>query len=265
MTDSQNLTVALVQTSLYWKDKVANMAMLEEKIWGVEEKVDLIILPEMFSTGFSMDAEELAEPMNLHVCRWMQQMASQKKATLTGSVIINVDGDFYNRLLWVSPDGLIQHYDKRHLFRMAEEEKAFSPGARQPIFKLKGWNICPQICYDLRFPIWSRNSLIDGKLAYDMVFYVASWPAARVVAWDALLRARAIENLAYSIGVNRVGEDGNGLAYNGHSGVYDFKGQQLELMEDHESITLITLDKDSLDEYRAKFPAWMDSDEFSIL
>ena len=265
MIKSPQLNIALIQTNLYWKDKVANLAMLEEKIWQIEVAVDLIILPEMFPTGFSMDAAELAEPMNLNVCKWMRQMASQKNATIAGSAIIQVDGKFYNRLLWVSPDGMIQHYDKRHLFRMADEDQSFSAGDRLPIFELNGWKICPQVCYDLRFPIWSRNRMIDGELAYDLIFYVASWPAARVSAWDALLPARAIENLSYSIGVNRVEADGNGVQYNGHSAVYDFKGKQVEYLGEKEKTAIISLDRQALDSYREKFPAWMDSDSFSIL
>jgi predicted amidohydrolase len=264
MIKSPELSIALVQTQLYWKDKVANLAMLEEKLWEIEKEIDLIILPEMFPTGFSMDASELAEPMNLTICKWMVQMAEQKKAAITGSAIIKVDGKYYNRLLWVSSDGMIQHYDKRHLFRMADEDQSFSGGDRLPIFELNGWKICPQVCYDLRFPVWSRNRMLDGKLGYDLIFYIASWPAARVSAWDVLLPARAIENLAYSIGVNRVGEDGNGIAYNGHSAAYDFKGTQLEFLGESDKISLLTLDAESLDSYRSKFPAWMDSDDFLI-
>ncbi len=264
MSKSSSLKIALVQTSLYWKDKVANLAMLEEKIWEINESVDLIILPEMFPTGFSMEAAELAEPMNLTICKWMIQMAAQKKCTVTGSAIIQVDGKYFNRLLWVGPEGDVQHYDKRHLFRMAHEDQFFSQGTNLPIFDLKGWRICPQVCYDLRFPVWSRNRMISGKLAYDLIFYVASWPAARISAWDALLPARAIENLAYCIGVNRVAEDGNGIAYNGHSALYDFKGNQLEFLGENELTSLISLDAEGLDSYREKFPAWMDSDHFSI-
>ncbi|MEP1085777.1 amidohydrolase [Algoriphagus sp.] len=264
MIKSPQLNIALVQTQLYWKDKVANLAMLEEKMWEIENGVDLIILPEMFPTGFSMDAAELAEPMNLNVCKWMRQMAAQKNATITGSAIIQVDGKYYNRLLWISPDGMIQHYDKRHLFRMADEDQSFSAGDRLPIFELNGWKICPQVCYDLRFPVWSRNRMIEAKLAYDLIFYIASWPAARVSAWDMLLPARAIENLAYCIGVNRVGEDGNGIAYNGHSAAYDFKGTQLEFLGESNKISVLTLDAEALDSYREKFPAWMDSDDFIV-
>ncbi|SFB57601.1 amidohydrolase [Algoriphagus aquimarinus] len=264
MIKTPQLKIALVQTNLYWKNKVANLAMLEEKMWEIANEVDLIILPEMFPTGFSMDTAELAEPMNLNVCKWMVQMATQKKTTITGSAIIQVAGKYYNRLLWVSPDGTIQHYDKRHLFRMADEDQSFSAGESLPIFELNGWKICPQVCYDLRFPIWSRNRMIDGKLAYDLIFYVASWPAARVSAWDALLPARAIENLAYSIGVNRVDEDGNGIKYNGHSAAYDYKGNQIEFLGESEKITVLTLDAEELDSYREKFPAWMDSDDFVV-
>ncbi len=264
MNKSPKLEVALVQTDLHWKSKVANLAMLEETIWEIEGQVDLIVLPEMFSTGFSMDAGELAEPMNLGACKWMKQVAAQTGATLTGSVIIRVGEKFYNRLLWVSPDGAIQYYDKRHLFRMAKEDTVFSPGTRLPVFELKGWKICPQVCYDLRFPVWSRNRWKDGGFTYDMVFYIASWPDARVAAWDALLRARAIENLSYCIGVNRVGVDGNGITYSGHSGLYDFKGERLAFLEEEKAVEIITLEAEKIDSFREKFPAWMDADDFAI-
>ena len=265
MKKSSELRIALLQTDLFWKDKVANLAMLEEKIWEIEEEIDLLILPEMFPTGFSMDAVELAEPMNLMVTKWMKQMAAQLKATVTGSIIISENQRFYNRLLWVSPDGKVSWYDKRHLFRMAGEEKIFTAGEQLPIFELKGWKVCPQICYDLRFPVWSRNLSLEGDLAYDLIFYIASWPAARVSAWDALLPARAIENLSYSIGVNRLGEDGNGVSYVGHSAVYDFKGTKILDLAEKESIQIVKLDASDLETYRRKFPAYMDSDSFRIL
>lgn len=264
MSPSSPLKIALIQADLFWKEKTANLSMFEEKIWEIGQKVDLIILPEMFPTGFSMDAEELAEPMNLTVCKWMQQQAAQTGAVITGSAIIKENKHFFNRLLWVEPDGKIQFYDKRHLFRMAQEEEHFDAGNRLPIFHLKGWRILPQVCYDLRFPVWSRNTHVNGHMAYDLVIYVASWPAPRVSAWDALLPARAIENLAYSIGVNRVGLDGNDVPYCGHSAVFDFKGTRLMDLGEEESKGVITLDGDSLVEYRKKFPAWMDSDRFSI-
>ncbi len=264
MSKSPELSIALIQTDLYWKNKVANLAMLEEKIWGINQKTDLIILPEMFPTGFSMDAFELAEPMNLGVTKWMKQMAAQTGSVITGSVIIQEGGKYFNRLLWVSSDGFIQHYDKRHLFRMADEDKTFSPGEKLPIFSLNGWKICPQVCYDLRFPVWSRNHQKDGEEAYDLIFYVASWPAVRISAWDSLLPARAIENLSYSLGVNRVGDDGNGISYNGHSAAYDFKGAQIAYLGELDQYQIVTLEAEKLEEYRKKFPAWMDADDFLI-
>lgn len=265
MQKSPEIRVALVQTDLHWQDKTANLAMLEEKIWGLKGQADLIILPEMFPTGFSMEASRLAEPMNLTVCKWMRQLAAQTQATITGSAIITEGGKFFNRLLWINPEGQIEHYDKRHLFRMANEDHTFSPGKKLPVFNLNGWKFCPQVCYDLRFPVWSRNGWEDGKAGYDILFYIASWPAARVSAWDALLPARAIENLSYSIGVNRVGTDGNGIEYVGHSVAYDFKGEKIEDLGKMEAIQIVTFSAAKLDDYRTKFPAWRDSDSFQIL
>lgn len=260
----QDLRVALVQTDLHWHDKTANLALLEEKIWSLKNNCDLIVLPEMFATGFSMESALLAEPMNLQVHKWMKQLASQTGAVITGSAIISEGENFYNRLLWVAPTGSTQHYDKRHLFRMANEDTSFAAGENLPVFELKGWKICPQICYDLRFPVWSRNRWTEGNAAYDLLFYVASWPAARISAWDALLPARAIENLSYALGVNRVGVDGNQIAYNGHSAAYDFKGETLVNLEDSEQIQVIQLNYTALEEYRSKFPAWKDADPFTV-
>ena len=264
MAQKPDLRVALVQTDLHWQDKTANLAMLEEKIWSLKNSCDLIVLPEMFPTGFSMDSATLAEPMNLQVHKWMKQLAAQTGSVITGTVIISEGGKYYNRLLWVAPDGHAQSYDKRHLFRMAIEHASFAPGEQLPIFSLKGWKICPQICYDLRFPVWVRNRWTEGNAAYDLLFYVASWPAARISAWDALLPARAIENLSYTFGVNRVGIDGNQIAYNGHSAAYDFKGETLVNLEEQEQIQVITLNYTALEEYRSKFPAWKDADNFTI-
>jgi len=264
MDKSPAIRIALVQTNLHWQDKTANLAALEEKIWTLKEACDLIVLPEMFPTGFSMDSASLAEPMNLQVHKWMKQLAAQTGAVLTGSMIICEGGKYYNRLLWVEPNGNTQHYDKRHLFRMANEDTSFAAGEKLPIFSLNGWKICPQICYDLRFPVWSRNHWTEGKAAYDLLFYVASWPAARISAWDALLPARAIENLSYCLGVNRVGIDGNQIAYNGHSAVYDFKGETLANLGDKEQIQILHLEYTALEEYRSKFPAWKDVDIFKL-
>ena len=265
MGRSPEIRIALVQTDLHWQDKTANLAMLEEKIWELKNKVDLIILPEMFPTGFSMEAAKLSEPMNLTVCRWMKQMAAQTHATLTGTAIISEGGNYYNRLLWVSPDGSIQHYDKRHLFRMAKEDQTFSAGLELPIFTLKGWKICPQVCYDLRFPVWSRNSWKSEIATYDVLFYVASWPAARTSAWDALLPARAIENLSYTIGVNRIGSDGNGVSYVGHSIAYDFAGAKISDLGEKDEIQIVNFSAEKLHEFRTKFPAWKDADPFTVL
>lgn len=264
MSISEKLSISLVQTDLYWKDKTANLAMLEEKIWSIESPTDLIVLPEMFPTGFSMDAEELAEPMNLTVCRWMKQQAAQTQAVITGSAIILEKGGFYNRLLWATPSGEIHTYDKKHLFRMAGEDAVFSEGKLRPSFDLKGWKICPQVCYDLRFPVFSRNSWRNDSSDYDLIFYIASWPKARASAWDTLLPARAIENLSYSLGVNRIGKDGNGIDYIGGSAVFDFKGENLLDLENNEKIGQVTLDYEALKRYREKFPAWRDRDDFQV-
>ena len=264
MAQNPDLRVALVQTDLHWQDKTANLALLEEKIWSLKNTCDLIVLPEMFATGFSMDSATLAEPMNLQVHKWMKQLAAQTGSVITGTVIISEGGNYYNRLLWVEPVGTTQHYDKRHLFRMANEDASFASGTELPIFSLKGWKICPQICYDLRFPVWARNHWNSGNAAYDLLFYVASWPTARISAWDTLLAARAIENLSYCLGVNRVGIDGNQIAYTGHSAAYDFKGETLVNLEEQEQIQVITLNYTALEEYRSKFPAWKDADNFTI-
>lgn len=258
------LRIAMVQTKLYWKDKTANMAMLEEKIMNLDGGVDLVILPEMFTTGFTMEADEVGEPMNLDTTKWMKQMAAQTNALVTGSAIINVNGKHFNRLLWISPDGNGGTYDKRHLFRMANEDAHFEMGTERKVFEWKGWKIMPQICYDLRFPVWSRNRVIENELEYDLIFYVANWPSPRVGAWDVLLQARAVENLSYSIGVNRVGEDGYGIPYSGHSAAYNFKGERLSYLEDKEDILYTELEYSSLQEYRAKFPAWKDGDGFEL-
>jgi predicted amidohydrolase len=261
---SSSLKVALVQSDLYWKDKTANMANLEEKLMNLEYEADLIILPEMFNTGFTMDAHEVGEPMNFTTTKWMKQMAAQMNAVVAGSIVVEEKGSFYNRLLWVSPDGKVDFYDKRHLFRMADEDAHFDMGRQRKVFEWKGWKIMPQICYDLRFPLWSRNRVNDNELEYDLIFYVASWPSPRSNAWDILLKARAVENLSYSIGVNRVGEDGNGILYSGHSAAYDFKGETMVFLANKEEILWVDLDKNSLQDFRTKFPAWKDSDRFDL-
>lgn len=261
-----NLRISLIQTSLHWEDPVANRAMLEEKIWALGQSTDVIILPEMFTTGFTMNAAPVAEAMNLHTTRWMRQMADQTGALLLGSVIIQEGTRYFNRLIWMEPGGRMVHYDKRHLFRMAEEHLVFSGGASRVVEQWKGWRICPLVCYDLRFPVWSRNQLNpqESALAYDLLVYVANWPQPRISAWDTLLKARAIENLAYVAGVNRVGADPKGVEYNGHSAVIEPRGQALWFGDEIETAQTIVLDGEKLQEYRERFPAYLDSDKFRL-
>lgn len=261
----EDLKIAGIQSDLYWHDRGSNLAMFEEKIWELKSSVDLIVLPEMFTTGFTMEAVAVAEHMNMDTTKWMKQMASQTQAVITGSVILQEGKRFFNRLLWVTPKGEVLYYDKRHLFRMANEDAHFSMGKSQPVFEWKGWKILPQVCYDLRFPVWSRNRATEGGgFAYDFSFYIASWPAARTMAWDVLLPARAIENWTYTMGINRVGVDGNNIAYDGHSAIYDFKGKRVCFAGDKEMTFITVLKADQLLEYREKFPAWKDADSFRM-
>lgn len=263
---SPSLSVTLIQSELHWHNIDANLAMFEEKIWQIGETTDLIILPEMFNTGFTQSAEELAEPMNSKTFRWMRQQAMQTKAVVMGSYIVKENGHFYNRLLWMEPDGNYDFYDKRHLFRMSNEHHTFSAGHSLLIKKLKGWLICPMVCYDLRFPVWSRNRVIhENNLKYDLLIYVANWPAARSKAWYTLLQARAIENLSYVIGVNRVGTDGNNILYDGKSAIIDMKGDSLYYKEGENSIYTASLNYEDLAAFREKFPAYLDADSFTTL
>ena len=260
----QDITISLIQSQLHWQEPDANLAMFEEKIWKIKGKPDLIILPEMFNTGFSMQTKKLAEPMNSKTFRWMKQQAAQSGAVVTGSFIVKEEGKYYNRLLWMEPSGEYATYDKRHLFRMAGEHHHFSMGSNRLIRELKGWRICPMVCYDLRFPVWSRNFTTDGELAYDLLLYVANWPEARSNAWNVLLQGRAVENLCYVAGVNRIGSDGNNISYNGCSAVVDPKGQRMYFAEDCEAIHTLTLEGESLITYREKFPAYLDADRFRL-
>lgn len=261
----QDLKIAFIQSELHWHNPQANRSMFEEKIWEINSPVDLIILPEMFTTGFTMDASDHAEVMGTTTVKWMAQIAAQTKAVITGSVIIKEQGNYYNRLIWMNPDGDYKHYDKRHLFRYAGEHQNYVPGNERLIVELKGWKIFPQICYDLRFPVWSRNHFIDGNAAFDVLLYVANWPDKRVSAWDTLLEARAIENLAYSIGVNRIGADENGVNYCGHSAAYDYNGKVLHGPQEHEQIVMLELKYDSMEQFRKRFPFYLDADKFTIL
>jgi omega-amidase len=256
------MRIALVQSDLYWEDVSANLSQFEEKIWKIEEAIDVIVLPEMFSTGFSMNTNVLAEPMNLTTHKWMKQMANQTNAAICGSFVVKINEFLFNRLLWVQPDGVSHFYDKRHLFTYGGEQNFYKAGLQRLIIEWRGWKFCPLICYDLRFPVWSRNTKLD---LYDCLIYVANWPQKRATAWNTLLKARAIENLSYSVGVNRIGNDGNGVYHSGDSSAYDFKGYQMVHCADKENVLLIELDKDQLIHFRNEFPALEDADEFRFV
>jgi omega-amidase len=262
----QDLKITLVQADLHWEEVDANLAMFEEKIWRIGQQTDVIILPEMFNTGFSMEAAKLSEMMNMKTTKWMKMVADQTGALVMGSFIASVHDRYYNRLLWMEPGGAFKTYDKRHLFRMADEHLVYSPGESQLIGHWKGWRICPQICYDLRFPVWSRNrwNATLKKPAYDLLVYVANWPQVRANAWDTLLRARAIENLSYVAGVNRVGVDGKGIEYSGNSMVISPKGESIFSVEGVEEVKTILLNSNSLQAYRDRFPALLDADDFNL-
>lgn len=261
----QDLKVSIIQSDLHWEDIGANLAMFEEKIWQIGP-TDVIVLPEMFTTGFSMRVGQLAEHMNMRTFKWMRQMADQTGALVLGSFIARVHDRHYNRLLWMEPGGHFKTYDKRHLFRMAEEHHVYAPGESLLIGHWKGWRICPLICYDLRFPVWSRNRWNPSlkKMAYDVLVYVANWPLVRAGAWKTLLEARAIENLSYVVGVNRVGSDGNGVEYNGGSAIVGPKGDPIFFVEGEEVIKTVALNAHALQGYRDRFPAYLDADDFSI-
>lgn len=257
----KNLRVTIIQPDLVWENPVANLQAFEGKMDGLEGKTDLIILPEMFPTGFSMNSEKLAEQMNGPAVTWMARMASKIGAVVTGSLIIADAGRYYNRLVWMHPTGEYKTYDKRHLFRMSSEQEHFSAGSSRVVCEVNGWRVFPLICYDLRFPVWSRNNL-----NFDLLVYVANWPSPRVEAWRKLLMARAIENQCYVAGVNRVGKDGNGFDYSGQSLIVDSKGM---LLHDHgdaeEFVATVQLDGKELLEFREKFPVGLDADKFNLL
>lgn len=256
----ENLKIVAIQTDIFWENITANLANLEEKLAKITNEPDLIILPEMFTTGFTMNAKTLAEPMNFTTFKWMKQMAKKHNAVVTGSFIVNENGHNYNRLIWMQPDGEFDTYDKRHLFRMGDEHTFFAAGTKKIIKQLKGWNICPLICYDLRFPVWSRNKNNE----YDLLIYIANWPKSRAFVYSNLLIARALENQAYVIGVNRVGKDGLGLDYSGDSAIINYKGQTIVSETEKEEILYAEINKKELDDFRIKFPAYLDADEFEI-
>lgn len=273
-----DLTFTLIQTKLFWEDKAANLKMLEEKINTIQQPTQIIVLPEMFSTGFSMNAKLLAEEMNGPTVEWMKRIAVEKKIILTGSIIIKApslleragDEAFFNRLIWMLPNGQFSYYDKRHLFAYAGEDKYYTAGKKRLIASVNGWKINLQVCYDLRFPVWARQASFPleratGEIEYEVLIYVANWPERRMLAWRTLLTARAIENQCYVIGVNRVGFDGNDIYYSGNSMVRDAMGEVLYEKETDEDVFTITLSKKNLETVRTKLPFLRDGDAFSIL
>lgn len=254
------MKLAIVQTHIIWENAVENRSHFAQKINGSLEDVDLIVLPEMFSTGFTMHPERVAETMQGDTILWLQHLAQAKNCAIIGSLIIAEKGKFYNRLLFVYPDGTLKHYDKRHLFSLAGEDKEFSAGKNRLIVEYKGWNICPLICYDLRFPVFSRNNE-----NYDLLIYVANWPNVRANAWNALLKARAIENMSYTVGVNRIGVDENKNKYFGDSQIIDCMGNYTLEPQQSDSMIIVELDKKTQDRNRKKFGFLNDKDEFKLL
>ena len=256
----KELKVTLIQSHLHWENPVANRAHFSELFNAIEVTTDLIVLPEMFTTGFTMNAQTVAEKTNGPTVLWMQEEAKKHQAAITGSLIIEDQGAYYNRLFFVQPDGSFETYDKKHTFTLAGEHKTFKAGNAFIQIEYKGWKIRPLICYDLRFPVWARNT--D---AYDVLLYVANWPDRRVAAWDALLKARAIENMAYCIGVNRTGLDGNGHQYTGHSAAYDVLGAPIskEALE-KEFVETITLSKEHIVKNRKHLQFLNDADRFTL-
>lgn len=256
-----DLKISLVQYDIIWQSPSNNLSQLEELLSMEVEETDLIILPEMFTTGFDMDPKPLAEQHRTTTFKWLQMMAKRFEAAICGSVMIKEGDAYFNRFYMVFEDGHFEYYDKKHLFRFAGEHEQYTAGEQLNIIRYKGWNICPQICYDLRFPVWSRN--ID--LNYDILLYVANWPAKRQTAWNTLLPARAIENNAYCIGVNRVGKDGNQHEYEGGSAIYSPTGETKTQLVKTECIINYTLSKKELTEYRESFQSWKDSDSFRLI
>ena len=281
------LNITIIQANLHWEDKAANLQMLEEKINSIKERTEIVVLPEMFSTGFSMKPELLAETMEGKTVQWMRRIAKEKKIILTGSFICrdaesdgietmtqaaeSIRPHYYNRLVWMLPNGEYGIYDKRHCFAFAGEDEHYTAGKKRLIASVKGWKINLQVCYDLRFPVWARQTPPlpgergeGGEAEYDVLIYVANWPERRIHAWKTLLQARAIENQCYVVGANRTGDDGAGIHYSGESMVIDPMGEILYTKKDEEDIFTITLDKEHLGAIRSKLPFLKDADDFVI-
>lgn len=253
------MKIALIQAPLVWENPKANRSYFEEKIKSVSEEIDLIVLPEMFTTGFTMEPKNLWETMDGETTMLLKNLAKAKDVAITGSLIIKENDKLFNRLVFVFPSGIIEKYDKRHLFSLAGEEEIYTSGKDKLIVEYRGWKICPLICYDLRFPVFARN-----VEEYDLLIYAANWPTQRIHAWNTLLKARAVENMAYTVGVNRIGEDDNGYPHIGHSQVIDFLGEYVLEPQESEAIFTVALDKKELEEAREKYGFLSDRDDFEI-
>ena len=265
MKPLEPLRISIVQAPLEWADKEKNLEYFSKELESFHDQTDLLVLPEMFATGFVTDSEQIADPMNGRVMQWMEAQAKKLSCVVTGSIAIIENDMFYNRLVWMRPDGSYETTDKRHLFRMANEHHHYTAGNTPLVVELKGWKIRPLVCYDLRFPVWSKNNYHNGNYDYDLLIYVANWPAARNYAWKSLLIARAIENQVYCVGVNRIGKDGRGFPHSGDSVVLDFKGQPLlTTPEDKPIVGTATLDYEELEAFRERFTVGLDWDKFSI-
>lgn len=262
----QDLKLTFIQTGLIWRDALRNLQQFDELIDKNNEITDLIILPEMFTTGFSMQPETLAEEAGGRTYKWMASKAAEKNCAITGSFIVKENDNYFNRLYLVLPNGRFYTYDKKHLFRMAGEDGPFTPGNKRVIVNLKDWNISLMVCYDLRFPVWCRNTFEEGHYGYDCQIFVANWPEVRIHAWRTLLMARAIENQAYVVGVNRIGNDGNGVAHSGDSMVVDPMGSKISKTQAHQpSVETITLSATKLKSIRQKLTFGLDWDKYEML
>ncbi len=258
----KDLKITTIQTSLHWENVDENLLHFSKMIDGVEAS-DIIVLPEMFTTGFTMSPDKLAEAHGGKGLQWMQQKAKEKNAVIVGSISVKDNSNYYNRLYWVKPDGTYEFYDKRHLFRMGNEHQHYTAGNKKLVVEYKGWKICPLVCYDLRFPVWSRNKKENTN---DVLIYVANWPEVRAYPWKQLLIARAIENQAYVVGVNRIGEDGNGIAHSGDTSMINPRGEIISKTQPHQDkAETVALSYTYLQDFRKVFPVMLDGDDFEII
>lgn len=261
----QDLRISFIQTDLVWEDPAANRDHFSHLIRKITDSTDLILLPETFNTGFSINPARCAEDIHGKSMQFLKQMAKEHLAVIMATLIIAEGNEYYNRLVCFYPDGHFETYNKRHLFRLSEEYRLLKPGQTRPVFRVKGWNIFPLICYDLRFPVWCRNSYNKGEYGYDLMVCLANWPASRSQIWKTLLTARAIENQAYAVGVNRIGKDGHGTAHTGDSLVADPRGNLVYIAgESVEEIRTVTLSASDLKSFRNSFTVGQDWDQFSI-